>query len=256
MFLWYLLHRHVSRNPSTKFSSLIFTPRRSRPRRRVVTIFLVSNLLSQRFQPPRPFSVALARAGGNLWKVRISGGKGNCCWEGWSLTVYLLKEQREREKIRGSTILFVFPLPIPPPFFLCSLGRQSRTADEVSMLSIGYTQAWNIACAAFPTSEGFHCGIRVLVTSLRWILHVRKNFSPPAFYSAWSSGTRELLRWFERPWNFTGNFQHRAERGLENLETVAVFWCKNSGRCEILSRVSRFSVSGICNFARETLRSV
>lgn len=64
------------------------------------------------------------------------------------------------------------------PSFLFPLDSQSRTADEVSTLSIGYT-AFKYCLYRVPISEGFRCGIRVLVTVDEF--DVRKNFTSPRY---------------------------------------------------------------------------
>lgn len=64
------------------------------------------------------------------------------------------------------------------PSFLFPLHSQSRTADEVSTLSIGYI-AFEYCLYCVPISEGFRCGIRVLVTVDEF--DARKNFASPRY---------------------------------------------------------------------------
>lgn len=84
----------------------------------------------------------------------------------------LLRKER-RKKTKG---FFSFFLAFPS--FLFPLDSQSKTADEVSMLSIGYT-AFKYCLYRVPISEGFRCGIRVLVTVDEF--DVRKNFASPRY---------------------------------------------------------------------------
>lgn len=83
---------------------------------------------------------------------------------------------KEREKKKNERILFFFSLLYPSFHF--PLDLQSRTADEVSTLSIGYT-AFKYCLYRVPISEGFRCGIRVLVTVDEF--DVRKNFASPRY---------------------------------------------------------------------------